>query len=133
MFWSDFYGEFESDKYEGIELVAEYEVDYENGKSVNKCVKDEVNLKTDGSEDWGIKYWFSVEVVGSVGSGVIKGVEKGVDAEIGRVIGDWVGNYVRGAVDRYVGAGVDIDVGDGFGSDDSDNPIVIHWGCQYVD
>ena len=45
-------------------------------KSVNKGVKDEVNVKIDGGVDWGSKYWVVVKV------GVI------LAWGVGKVVGD---------------------------------------------
>ena len=57
-----FYGEVESDNYEGFQLVVKYGVDYENDKSVYKGDKDEVNVKVHNIVDWGVKYGVSVKV-----------------------------------------------------------------------
>ena len=44
-------GEFKSDTDGGVWLVVKYEVDSDNGKNVDKIIKDEVNEKIYGSVD----------------------------------------------------------------------------------
>ena len=51
MYLSDADGEFKSDNDGGVWLVVKYEVDSDNGKNVDKIIKDEVNEKIYGSVD----------------------------------------------------------------------------------
>ena len=82
------YSEVESDNDEEVELVVEYEADFENINSVDKGINDEINVKIDVSVDWGFKY------------GVRAKVGISVDWDVGKVVGGKVGSDVGCELDR---------------------------------